>query len=80
MPDGGLRPIAVGNTFRRLSPKCAGYHVFESRQAKYGNRQVGAGTKRGAESASHVFSCLIENPSPKKTLFCKLTLKTLTVR
>ena len=23
-PDGGLRPIAVGNTFRRLSAKCAG--------------------------------------------------------
>ena len=22
-PDGGLRPIAVGNTFRRLSAKCA---------------------------------------------------------
>ena len=32
-PDGGLLPIAVGNTFRRLSAKCAGYHVFESRQA-----------------------------------------------
>ena len=36
-PDGGLRPIAVGNTFRRLSAKCAGYHVFESRQIRYGN-------------------------------------------
>ena len=49
MPDGGLRPIAVGNTFRRLSAKCARYHVFESRQARYGNRQTGVGTKRGAE-------------------------------
>ena len=39
-PDGGLRPIAAGNTFRRLSAKCAGYHVFESRQARYGSRQV----------------------------------------
>ena len=27
----GLRPTAVGNTFRRLSAKCAGYHVFELR-------------------------------------------------
>ena len=27
--DGGLRPIAVGNTFRWLSAKYAGYHVFE---------------------------------------------------
>ena len=28
-PNGGLRPIAIGNTFRRLSAKCSGYHVFE---------------------------------------------------
>ena len=49
--DGGHCPIAVGNTFRRLSAKCAGYHVFESRQARYGNRQVGVDTKRGAELA-----------------------------
>ena len=46
-PDAGLRPIAVGDTFRRFSFKRAGYHVFESRQARYGNRQVGVGTKRG---------------------------------
>ena len=50
-PDGGLRPIAVGNTFRRLSAKCTGYHISESRQARYGNRQVGVGNKRGAELA-----------------------------
>ena len=53
-PDRGLRPIAVGKTFRRLSAKCAGYYVFESRQATYGNRQVGVGTKKGAELASHI--------------------------
>ena len=71
-PDGGLRPIAVGNTFRRLSAKCAGYHVLESRQARYGNRQVGGGTRRGAELASHVFPCLIESPQPKGNVFLKI--------
>ena len=35
-PDGGLRPVVIGNTFRRLSAKCAGYHVFESRQTRHG--------------------------------------------
>ena len=65
-PDEGLCIMAVGNTFRRLSAKCAGYHVFKSRQARYGNRQVGVGTKIGAELASHVFRCLIECPQPKK--------------
>ena len=35
-PDGGLRPVAIGNTLRRLSANCAGYHVFESRQTRHG--------------------------------------------
>ena len=48
-PDGGLRTVAVGNTFRRLFAKCAGYHVFESPQARYGNREVVVGTKWGAD-------------------------------
>ena len=74
-PDGGLCPIAVGNTFRQLSAKCAGYHVFESRQARYGNRQVGVGTKRGAELASHVFRCLIENPQPKENAILKIDVE-----
>ena len=71
-PDGRLRPIAVGNTFRRLSAKCAEYHDFESRQARYGNRQVGVGTKKGAELASHVFRCLIESPQPKENVILKI--------
>ena len=70
-PDGRLRPIAVGNTFRQLSANCAGYHVFESRQASYGNRQVGVGTKKRAELASHVFGCLIESPRPKENVILK---------
>ena len=67
-PDGGLRSIAVGNSFRRLSAKYAGYNVFESRQARYGSRQVGVGTKKGAELASHVFRCLIKSPEPKENV------------
>ena len=71
-PDGGLRPIAVGNTFRRLSAKCTGYHVFESRLARYESRQVGVGTKRGAELASHVYCCLIESSQPKQNVIFKI--------
>ena len=70
--DGGLCPIAVGNTFRRLSAKCAVYHVFESRQARYGNRQVAVGTERGAELASQVFRCLIENPQLKENVIWEI--------
>ena len=71
-PDGGLRPIALGNTFRRISAKCDGYHVFESRPARYGSRRVGVGTKKGAEMTSHVFRCLIENPQPKENVILKI--------
>ena len=74
-PDGGLRPIAVGNNIRRLSAKCAGYHVFESCQARYGSRQVGVGTKRGTELASYVFRCLIESPQPKENVNLKIDLE-----
>ena len=70
-PDGGLRPITVGNFFHRLSAKCAGYHVFESRQARYVIRQVVVGFKRGAELASHVFRCLIEIPLPKENVILR---------
>ena len=70
-PDGVHRPIAVGKIFRRLSAKCAGYHVFESRQARYGNRQVGVGTKMGAELAPYVFRCLIESPQVKGNVILK---------
>ena len=75
-PDGGLRPIAVGNTFRRLSAKCAAYHVFELRQARYGSRQVGVGASRQvgvvAELASLVFRYLIESPQPKENVILKI--------
>ena len=50
---GGVRPIAVGNTLRRLSAKCAGYCVKDARTASYRNIQLGYGTPRGAEAAAH---------------------------
>ena len=45
---------------------------FESRQARYGNPQLGLGTKRGAELAPQVFRCLIENPQPKENVILKI--------
>ena len=68
----GLMEDFVGNNFRRVSAKCAGYHVCESRQARYGSRQVGVGTKRCTEMASHVFRCLIESLQPKGNMILKI--------
>ena len=55
----------------QILTKCAGHHVFELRQARYGSREVGVVTKRGTELASHVFRCLIESPQPKENAILK---------
>ena len=74
--DGRLRLIIVGKTFRRLTSKYAGYHVFESRQARYGSRQVGVGTESCAELALIVFPCLIESAQPKENAILKIDFET----
>ena len=56
-----------------MSAKCAGYHVLESRQARYENRQVGVGTKRGAELTSHVLFPLFDRkPSAQRNIILKI--------
>ena len=53
--DGGLRPIAIGNTLRRIESKSGRGEAFSERQIFFGNEQVGCGTKRGAEIAAQCF-------------------------
>ena len=52
-PDGGVRPIAVGRTLRRLAAKCLGNSVFEEMDSLLFPLQVGYGTRLGAEGAVH---------------------------
>jgi hypothetical protein len=54
-PTPGTRPIAVGNTLRRLAAKCAGkdHDFLQSRKSSYGTLQLGFGTKNGCEAAVH---------------------------
>ena len=74
--DGGLRPIAIGNTLRRIASKCAGSKALSERQNFFGNVQVGCGTKRRAEIAAHSFRNLIErDDNPKRTVLLKLDFK-----
>ena len=74
--DGGLRPIAIGNTLRRIASKCARSKALSERQNFFGNVQVGCGTKRGAEIAAHSFQNLIErDDNPKCTVLLKLDFK-----
>ena len=54
-PSSGVRPIAVGNTLRRLAAKCAvkDHELLEQRKCSYGSTQLGFGTKNGCEAAVH---------------------------
>ena len=53
MKDGGIRPIWVGYTLRRLAAKCANSHVFTARSNELKPVQVGVGVSGGAEAAVH---------------------------
>ena len=52
-PQGGVRPIAVGEILRRLTGKCLMTQVREDAQAFFWPAQVGVAVKGGAERAVH---------------------------
>ena len=52
--DGGIKPIAVGCTLRRLVAKTALKLVQETMAAKLAPIQLGFGVKQGTEAAAHV--------------------------
>ena len=63
-PSSGVRPIAVGNTLRRLAAKCAGkdHELLEQRKCSYGSTQLGFGTKNGCEAAVHATGKFLSSP------------------
>ena len=73
--DGGLRPIAIGITLRRIASNCAGSNALTERQVFFGKTQVGYGTKREAEIAAHSFRNLIERDDNPKCTVIKLDFK-----
>lgn len=62
--DGGIRPITVGYTLRRLAAKCANNHVIGSRSQELQPQQLGAGVSGGAEAAVHATRRLVQNLPP----------------
>ena len=56
--DGGVRPIAVSCTLRRLVAKCAGYSI----------KQLGFGISQGAESAVHATRIFLHNVQPQQLI------------
>ena len=58
---GGIRPIAVGSTLRRLAAKCIGSGMSQSMGASLTPLQLGYGTPRGAEAAAHAARLYLNN-------------------
>ena len=50
---GGLRPIAIGETIRRLVSKCCCEATTEEAKVIFGPLQVGVATQGGAEASVH---------------------------
>ena len=72
---GGIRPIAVGNTLRRLSAKCAGTIAKSNRCVEYGNVQLGYGTQRGAEAAAHATRLYVRQEHSPDQILLKIDMK-----
>ena len=62
--DGGVRPIAVGCTLRRLAAKCAGNHVMMTMGTLLAPRQLGYGVPLGPEAAVHTAQIFLHNLQP----------------
>lgn len=73
--DGGLRPVAIGETLRRLVAKCLCSQVSDAARDRLAPLQVGVAVPGGCEAAVHVSrQWLTRHAGDKQKVFCKLDL------
>ena len=72
--DGGVRPIAVGCTLRRLTTKVIMQPLSGNLGAKLRPTQLGYGTRGGCEAAVHAARHLLET-STEPLVFVKLDIR-----
>ena len=73
--DGGLRPIAVGCTLRRLAGKVVSRRVMNEIGDLVRPIQLGYGTRGGAEAAVHATRAYITEESAESQVLLKLDFK-----
>ena len=71
--DGGIRPIAVGSTFRRIAAKICCAFYSETLASKFQPLQLGFGSKGGCEAAVHALSTYLD--SGKGEVILKVDIK-----
>ncbi|KAJ8721909.1 hypothetical protein PYW08_004311 [Mythimna loreyi] len=73
--DGGVRPIAVGSVFRRLTAKLACRAVKEDMARYLQPHQLGFGTRLGCEAAIHATRSFVMNPENEDSIVLKLDIR-----
>ena len=73
--DGGARPIAVGNTIRRVVAKCCVRICRDSSVGLVGPHQFGFGSPNGCEIAAHASRIFCSAPGGSNRLICKIDFK-----
>ena len=68
-PNGGVRPIAAGNTLRRLAVKVASEPLVDTLGEEFRPVQLGYGTKGGCEGTAHAARIYLENQTDSKVFF-----------
>ena len=59
--DGGVRPVAVGEIFRRLAGKCLAHDLSPSAAAFLQPYQLGISTRNGCEAAVHALQAVLSD-------------------
>ncbi|XP_047984053.1 uncharacterized protein LOC125224669 [Leguminivora glycinivorella] len=73
--DGGIRPIAIGSTFRRLTAKLGCRAVREEMASYLRPCQLGFGIKMGCEAAIHATRAFSADPDNVDSVIIKLDIK-----
>lgn len=72
---GGIRPIAVGNTWRRIAAKLACRRVSSTLSNLFQPNQLGVGIKNGVEAGAHTARIYFNSKHKSIRLFLKIDVK-----
>ena len=73
--DGGIRPIAVGLTIRRLAAKICNAKIVGKANALFAPKQLGFGVKGGAEAAVHALRKILSSERRSDKIYLKIDYK-----
>lgn len=72
---GGIRPIAVGNTWRRIAAKLACRRVLSTLLDILKPNQIGVGIKNGVEAGAHAARIYFNSKHASTRLFLKIDIR-----